>query len=112
LEMSGMFVLLIFSFILALCNLLFLIKKLPAAVRALIHYILITAVIIAAFFYFSHDTASIKGALIIAFGIAILYAICGAAVFAVTSRLTREKSKDDDYKPQFAAITQKNSKRK
>ena len=112
LEMSGMFMILIFSFILALCNLLFLIKKIPAALRALLHYIIVAAVVIITFFYFSTDTATVKGALIIAFALAIIYAIGGAVTFLITSKLNKEKGKDDEYKPQFSAITSKNTKHK
>ena len=112
LQIFGMFLFLLFSFILALCNQLFRIKKIPAVLRLLIHFVIIISVVITAFFTLSSDTASIGGALIIVFALAIIYAICGAVAFIITSKLKREKSKKDDYKPQFAAITEKNSKRK
>ena len=110
LETSGMFLLLGFSFILALCNLIFGIKKLPIVVRSLIHYLLIAGIILFAFFYFTPDTASFGVSMVIAAFIAVIYAICTAIAVAVSIKIKTVRSDEEVYSPQFANVT--GSKRK
>ena len=105
LEISGMFILLLFSFILAICNLIFGIKKLPIVVRSLIHYLLIAGLILFAFFYFTPDTASFGVSMVIAAFIAIIYAVSTAVVIAVSIRIKTVKSDEEVYNPQFANLT-------
>ena len=105
LEMSGMFMLLIFSFILALCNLIFGIKKLPIVVRSLIHYLIIAGIILFAFFYFTPDTASFGVSMVLVAFIAVIYAIVTAIAVAISIRLRSVKSDEEEYKPQFEKVT-------
>ena len=111
LEMSGVFMLLIFSFVFALCNLIFDIKKLPIVIRALIHYLIIIGIILFAFFYFTPDSASFGTAMVIAAFIAVIYAISTAVVLAVSIRIKNVKSDEQAYNPQFANLT-RNGKHK
>lgn len=106
LEMSGMFMLLLFSFILSLCNLIFGIKKLPIVIRSLTHYLIITGIILFAFFYFTPASASFGVAMVIAAFIAVIYAISTAVVIAVSIRMRNVKSDEEEYRPQFAKVTQ------
>lgn len=110
LEMSGMFMLLIFSFVFSLCNLIFGIKKLPIAVRSLIHYIIIAGIILFAFFYFTPDTSSFAISMVVAAFIAVIYAIITAIVIAVSIRIKTVKSDEEAYNPQFANLTKGNRK--
>ncbi len=111
LEMSGMFMLLLFSVILALCNLIFGVKKLPIVIRALIHYLIIAGIILFAFFYFTPASASFGTAMVIAAFIAVIYAISTAVVLAVSIRMKNVKSDEEEYSPQFANVT-RSGKRK
>lgn len=105
LEMSGMFMILLFSFILSLCNLIFGIKKLPIVIRALIHYLIIAGIILFAFFYFTPESSSFGVSMVIAAFIAVIYAISTAIVLAVSIRIKTVKSNEEEYKPQFEKIT-------
>jgi len=110
LEMSGMFMLLVFSFVFSLCNLIFGIKKLPIAIRALIHYVIIAGIILFAFFYFTPDTSSFAVSMVVAAFIAVIYAIATAIVIAVSIRIKTVRSDEEAYNPQFANLAKNNRK--
>ena len=112
LEISALFLLLLFAFILALCNLILRVKKIPAVVRALMHYLIVISIVLFAFFHFSSETSSFSGAIVIAAAIAIIYAIVTAIAIFISTKIKEAHSENEDYKPQFEEITSPKAKRK
>ena len=112
LEIYGILTILLISFLIALCNIVFRVRALPLPLKLLIHFLVVTSAVVFAFFALTPASASSRGAIVLVSAIAAVYAVAAVIMIIVTGKIRRKESDSADYKPQFEAVTKNDRKKR
>ena len=112
LEIYGILTILLISFIIALCNLIFRVRSFPLLLKLLIHFLVVTSAVVFTFFALTPESASSRGAIVLVSVFAAGYAVAAVISIAVTGKRKRKESDSSDYKPQFEALTRNDRKKR